>query len=134
MIVTYKERRAKAFADAKQQLPAQLWALPGESPQKWTANVQNTWLKRALKRLGLTAPPGFSWTSHSLRSGPASAAHAIGVPEMIIKFYGHWAKNSSVWNDYIDQTVRPTPAGRFFFGWLLEDAPEERFSDSDAEG
>ena len=69
-----------------------------------------------------------------MRSGPASAAHAIGVPEMIIKFYGHWAKNSSVWNDYIDQTVRPTPAGRFFFGWLLEDAPEERFSDSDAEG
>lgn len=77
MLTTYKARRAKAFADAGQRPPAQLWALPGENPQKWTANVQNTWMKRALDWLGLKAPPEFSWTSHSLRSGPASAAHAI---------------------------------------------------------
>lgn len=133
MLTRYKERRLAAFAEAGLLVPAQLWALPGDVPSKWTSNVQNQWMSRALRRLNLAAPPGFTWTSHSLRSGPASAAHALGVPEMIIKFYGHWAKNSSVWSDYIDQTVRPSRAGRFFFGWLLKENAETALSDSDAE-
>lgn len=134
MLTRYKALRSAAYAAAGLEAPSQLRALPGDTPAKWTANVQNEWMSRALARLNLSAPPGFAWTSHRLRSGPASAAHALGVPEMIIKFYGHWAKNSSVWNDYIDQTVRPSRAGRFFFAWLLQEAADEPVSSDDDDG
>jgi len=80
-------------------------------------------MKSALNAVGAAPPPGYTWTSHSLRKGAASAARAIRVTLDVIRYFGGWAKNSDVVNDYIDPSVRPSPAASFFFGWLLEDAP-----------
>eukprot|EP00873_Tetraselmis_striata_P036552 jgi/Tetstr1/456816/TSEL_043490.t1 len=52
-------------------------------------------------------PPGFVWTSHSLRKGAATAAYAIGVVLQKIKHFGGWAQLSSVVLDYINPTALP---------------------------
>jgi hypothetical protein len=64
-------------------------------------------------------PPGFKWTSHSLRKGAASAANSINVVLTKIRYMGGWAKDSNVVHDYIDPTMAPSPAARVFFGHLL---------------
>lgn len=97
-----------------------MWAVPGDTPSKWTSDIQNVWMESALQRLGVTPPEGHSYTSHSLRSGATSAANAIGVPTQQIKYLGHWSRTSDVLEgSYIDPTFRPSDAARFFFGWLL---------------
>jgi hypothetical protein len=126
MLLTYAAARSAAYAAARGSAfspPAHLWALPGDTPSRWTATVQNTWMKSALDAVGAAPPPGYTWTSHSLRKGAASAARAIRVTLDVIRYFGGWAKNSDVVNDYVDPSVRPSPAASFFFGWLLEDAP-----------
>ncbi len=48
-------------------------------------------------------PPGFSWTSHSLRKGTASAANAIKIAINDIRCAGGWSTNSTVLEaKYID--------------------------------
>jgi len=121
MIIEFKRRRADAYAAAGVKPPLQLWAIPGDRPSTWTSDVQNRWMESALTQVSMRAPPGYSWTSHSLRSGPASAARAIGAPLEQIRYYGGWARNSDVVLDYIDPTVRPSKEGRFFFGWLFNE-------------
>jgi hypothetical protein len=59
----------------------------------------------------------FAWTSHSLRKGATTAAHAIGVTMQKIKLFGGWATESSVVVDYIDPTVVPTTTD-WYFGCL----------------
>jgi hypothetical protein len=103
--------------------PTHPWALPGDTPSRWTAAIQDTWMKSALNAVGAAPPLGYTWTSHSLRKGAAFAARAIRVTLEVIRYFGGWAKNGDVVNDYIDPSVRPSPAASFFFGWLLEDAP-----------
>ena len=85
---------------------------------RWTSAVQNAWLASALRQVQLAPPAGYSWTSHSLRSGAASAARAIGISLEVIRYFGHWARNSDTVRDYIDPTFRPSLAASFFFGWL----------------
>lgn len=77
------------------------------------------WLSYAVGLLKASPPPGLVWTSHSLRSGPASAAKAQGWDDIYIKHYGGWSRNSDVHLTYIDPAVRPCAGSRFFFGWLL---------------
>eukprot|EP00873_Tetraselmis_striata_P000837 jgi/Tetstr1/421101/TSEL_012145.t1 len=55
-------------------------------------------------------PPGFVWTSHSLRKGAATAAYAVGVVMQKIKHFGGWAELSSVVLDYINPTALPCAA------------------------
>ena len=123
MLLAYAAARRAAYAVVRVAPPRQLWALPGDAPGGWTATVQNTWMASALAAVGATPPPGYTWTSHSLRKGAASAARAIRVTLDVIRYFGGWAVNSAVVNDYVDPSVRPSPAASFFFGWLLEDAP-----------
>jgi len=123
MLLAYVAARRAAYAVAGMAPPHQLWALPGDAPGSWTSAVQNTWMTSALAAVGASPPPGYTWTSHSLRKGAASSARAIRVTLDVIRYFGGWAVNSAVVNDYIDPSVRPSPAASFFFGWLLESAP-----------
>lgn len=69
---------------------------------------------------GIRPPAGVSWSTHSLRSGAASAARAVGVPEHIIAHKGGWAQDSAAFRRlYTDPSIQPSPAAGMFFGWLV---------------
>ena len=81
------------------------------------------WLATALGEEGVSAPPGFAYLGHSLRSGGSSAAEAIGVPRFRGNWLGGWAQTGKVREQlYIDPSVLPTPAAHALFGWLLAGA------------
>ena len=81
-----------------------------------------TGLELAYQSCGLSPPEGFSWLSHSLRKGAASAAHAILVPLTTIRFMGGGATTSNVLEaKYIDYAMRASPAAFLFFGHLRQD-------------
>jgi hypothetical protein len=120
------------FLQGRQQLaslgcrpvPAALWALhPGEASSTWNAATLSEWLAVSCALVHHSPPPGFKWTSHSLRKGAASAANSINVVLTKIRYMGGWAKDSNVVHDYIDPTTAPSHAARVFFGHLL--APSE---------
>jgi hypothetical protein len=70
---------------------------------------------------GHQPPDGFSWTSHSLRKGAASAAYAIGARLTDIRYAGGWSTNSTVLaSKYIDFTMQPSPEARMFFEFLIK--------------
>lgn len=95
------------------------WATTSSEQQAaWTADTMTDWLKLSLAAVSATVPSGYSWTSHSLRSGPASAANAINVTVTHIRHFGGWARNSDVVHDYIDPNVVATPGAWFFFGFI----------------
>ena len=101
-------------------VPQSLWALhPAEQRAAWSAATLTNWLSEACSVTGHHPPPGFKWTSHSLRKGAASAANAINVVLTKIRYMGGWARDSDVVQDYIDPTMAPTPAALLFFGHLL---------------
>ncbi len=73
----------------------------------------------ACKATGNSPPNGFSWTSHSLRKGAASAANAIKAPLNDIRYSGGWFTNSNVLEaKYIDFAMAPSTAAYIFFGHL----------------
>ena len=121
MISQFKTVRSKIFRKSSSVASAKLWALPGDKPSQWTSQVQTTWLQNSMKFVGITAPQGCKYTSHSLRKGAATAAYVIQVPLEIICFFGHWAVASkTVKEKYIDPSSRPSAAATFFFGWMLK--------------
>ena len=95
------------------------WLLPSDPPTSWTAATLSAWLALACQTVAHQPPPGLKWTSHSLRKGAATCMNAIGVPLPTIRYWGGWARDSSVVHDYIDPTVRPSPAAFQLFGWLI---------------
>ena len=99
------------------------WALsPSDDTAPWTATTVGDWLELAYQSCDLSPPGGFSWLSHSLRKGAASAAHAILVPLTTIRFMGGWATTSNVLEaKYIDYAMRASPAAFLFFGHLRQD-------------
>lgn len=76
------------------------WQMPGDDPASWTADTVSDWVAEACEAVGEQPPPGFVWTSHSLRSGGASAASAAGAPMPAIRWLGGWAVGSNVVHDY----------------------------------
>ena len=95
------------------------WALPEEaSPEAWTSALINTWLQEILSVLQVQPPLGCSWSSHSLRSGGASAAFALGVDLLVIMNWGLWSTLDSL-HLYVDVLVQPDAAAALFFGHLL---------------
>ena len=107
-----------AFADAP-AAPRHLWALPCDShPSGWTSRDLTAWLRDACAAVGVAPPPGFKYSSHSMRNGAASAANAVGVTVAHICWLGSWSQQSSVVQDYISPAVLYTDAAQFFFGWL----------------
>ncbi len=100
------------------------WALPGDRhPKTWSSQTQTAWLLEALQACTISPPPEVSWTSHSLRMGPATAAHAVGVSLAVIRYFGGWAMASDVVYDYIDPSALRTPAADALFGWLVQHLP-----------
>jgi hypothetical protein len=55
-----------------------LWRLPQDGRQ-WNATVIDDMLQRVLPLVGVTSTAGYVYTSHSLRSGAASAAYSVNV-------------------------------------------------------
>lgn len=101
-----------------------LWRLPSDPSTAWTPALVNSWLQQCLEWICAVPPPGVAWTSHSLRSGGATAALAIGVDVYTIARWGIWASINSV-QPYIDPLVKGDHAALVFFGHLLKRQPSE---------
>ena len=101
-----------------------LWRLPRDqyTASQWRPCLVDTWLQQALGWVDATPPPGVKWSSHSLRSGGATAALAIGVDVFTIARWGIWAAVTSV-QPYIDPLVPGDTAAVAFFGHLLKRVP-----------
>lgn len=95
------------------------WRAPGD-PTTWTSSSSacTAWLAEATAFIEASPPTGQCWTSHSLRKGAATAAHAVAVPVHIISFYGGWQQSSGVVHTYIDLTVTGDVAAAAFFAWM----------------
>eukprot|EP00873_Tetraselmis_striata_P036461 jgi/Tetstr1/456725/TSEL_043422.t1 len=64
------------------------WAVTHDEPAaSWTSATVTNWLQLVAHMLEEHPPPGFVWTSHSLRKGAATAAYAIGVVLQKIKHF-----------------------------------------------
>ncbi len=98
------------------------WAITlAEDRELWSADSLYGWLKAAYTAAKCLPPEGFAWTSHSLRKGAASDAHAIGARLTDIRYAGGWPTNSTVLEaKYIDFAMQPSPAAWIFSGCLHE--------------
>eukprot|EP00873_Tetraselmis_striata_P012638 jgi/Tetstr1/432902/TSEL_002344.t1 len=95
------------------------WAVTHDEPAaSWTSATVTDWLQLVAHMSEEHPPPGFVWTSHSLRKGAATAAYAIGVVLQKNKHFGGWAQSSSVVLDNINPTALPCAASWQLFGWL----------------
>ncbi len=115
----------RAFVRASSS-PTWLWQLPTDvAPSSWTSHTLSTWLRDVCAEVDppVQAPPGFLYSSHSLRSGAASAANAVGVSLAHIRWLGGWSRTSDVVQDYISPAVQFSPEAFAFFGWLTPSAP-----------
>ena len=112
----------RCYCQALQQsLPPLFFSLPGETPDAWTSDTQTAWLVQSFAAVGESPPAGFTWTSHSLRSGAAAAAHAEGWTTSQLEKYGGWAPGSqALVKSYLQVPVRPCSGSHFFFGWLCD--------------
>ena len=114
----------RSMGPAREKLSRRWSITPREEREMWSADTLTEWLRAAYTAAECLPPEGFSWTSHSLRKGAASAAHAIGARLTDIRFAGGWATTSNVLEaKYIDFTMQPSPAARLFFDYLLKDKP-----------
>ena len=94
------------------------WRLPWDTSWGSASSLSSSWLGCACKLLGAAPPPGQTWTSHSLRSGAASAAAALGVITHQIRLLGGWASDHTLIKHYIKQ-IAPCAAAYAFFGYFL---------------
>jgi len=76
------------------------------------------WLRDGLVRLGVTAPVGTIYSSHSLKKGGATAANAAGVPRDAIAELANTTERTLA-ETYISTLVVPSWYDRYFFGRLL---------------
>lgn len=74
-------------------------------------------LNTVLQRTDYTVPPGVTFSSHSLRSGAATAAIAAGAPLPAVMAWCGWRSLASA-QRYIDPTVRASAATNLFFSFL----------------
>eukprot|EP00873_Tetraselmis_striata_P040239 jgi/Tetstr1/460503/TSEL_005762.t1 len=71
-------------------------------------------------------PPLIVRSSHSFRSGGASAASAAGVPVPTVRWLGGWAVGSGVVLNYIVLGILDSAGARYSFGFL---APQRSAAD-----
>ena len=113
--------------------PTWLWQLPTDvAPSSWTSHTLTVWIRELCDNVEppVQAPPGYFYSSHSLRSGAASAANAVGVSLAHIRWLGGWSRNSDVVQDYISPAVQFSSEAFAFFGWLTPSAPARGPGDS----
>lgn len=120
-------RRAAAWvrAHADDQPPPRqhqlLFALPADRRADILAAASascTAWLATACRHLGAEPPPGTCWSSHSLRSGGASAARKAGAPLEAVRHLGGWAATSNVVQHYIDPLYADDPGCGMYFNYL----------------
>jgi len=80
--------------------------------------VVTAWLRDGLARLGVTAPVGTCYSSHSLKKGGATSANAAGVPRGAISELSNTSERTLA-ASYISALAVPSCYDRFFFGRLL---------------
>lgn len=89
------------------------------------AVMATAWLTTALTASSRQPPAGCVWLPKSLRSGAASAMSAINVPRPAIEALGGWAiQSTALQKHYIDASMPPSQAARYFFDYFLADADE----------
>jgi len=76
------------------------------------------WLCDGLHRLGVTPPVGTCYSSHSLKSGGATAANAVGVSRGAIVALSATTEVTMAAN-YISASCIPSDLDRYFFARLL---------------
>jgi len=113
----------RAYLEARAALggatPQWLLQLPGEP--KPTARHMAEWVALTLKEEGVSAPAGFAYLGHSLRSGGSSAAEAIKVSRFRGNWLGGWSQTGRTRElHYMDPSVLPTAAAFELLGWLLD--------------
>lgn len=74
-----------------------------------------------LRAVDFTVPPGVSFSSHSLRSGAATAAIAAGASLPAVMAWCGWKSMSSA-QRYIDPTAHASDAASLFFSFLRPDS------------
>jgi len=82
------------------------------------SGIITCWLRDGLARLGVTAPVGTIYSSHSLKKGGATAANAAGVPRDAIAELANTTERTLA-ESYISTLVVPSCSDRYFFGRLL---------------
>jgi len=82
------------------------------------AKLFSGWLLAELRLMGVVAPVGTFYASHSLKSGGATAANAAGVPRGAIAELSATTERTLA-ASYISALAPPTDFDRFFFGRLL---------------
>ena len=113
----YLEARTRSLRSGQSE-PEFLLQLPGES-RPVTRHMEQ-WLSSSLDAAGVSAPDGFAYQGHSIRSMGASAMAAISVPRHVYVYIGGWRAGSVVVDKhYIDPTVQPSAAAHSLYGWLL---------------
>jgi hypothetical protein len=95
-----------------------LWMLPSDRQPPRATSI-DAWLQETLDLVHLSPPPGVKWSSHSLRSGGATAALSIGVDLASIAHWGLWKSLGSL-QVYVDPLVAASPEADAFFGHLLK--------------
>lgn len=82
------------------------------------ATMMTAWLRRALQQLGVVAPVGTCYASHSLKSGGATSANAAGIPRGAIAELSATTERTLA-DSYISALAVPSDCDRFFFARLL---------------
>lgn len=90
---------ARLFTTCRAQVAAKLFA---------------AWLLEELRLMGIVAPVGTFYASHSLKSGGATAANAAGVPRGAIAELSATTERTLA-ASYISALAPPTDYDRFFF-------------------
>jgi len=80
--------------------------------------VVTGWLRDGLRRLGVAPPVGTCYSSHSLKSGGATAANAVGVNRGAIAALSATTEVTLAAN-YISALCIPSVFDRYFFARLL---------------
>ena len=81
------------------------------------------WVHDTLAAMGVSAPAGFAYLGHSLRSGASSAMEAIGISRFRGNWMGGWSQTGRTRElHYIDPSILPSPAAYSWFGWLRDGA------------
>lgn len=99
---------ALLFADPSLPAPTRLFHL--------AARCTNAWMRNLLTHLPIAAPLGGVYQGHSVRSGAATEAYALGIPlPMISEMLGHATLETTL-RAYIRTRWRTSPAAREVLG------------------
>lgn len=110
-------RRALAEHASARRPSDRLFPAPSQDP----GTILSGWLRAGLQLLGVTAPVGTVYASHSCRSGGCTALRTVGKG---LDAVAQWAGMSieTLTKSYNDALAVPTLEAHFFFGRLLQRA------------